>query len=215
MDIGATSSKGQLSNGAGANQAAQAKRTVAKIPIPVVELDSRDHERWELDSGWLAEETLKICSLANRTIHDVIEIGYRLSICKGHLDHGDWLPWLDRDFGWSEKTAERYLHLYELSKSDKLSNLSLSDLNLPLSALHIIAQPSTPQKAVDEVVKEAGNNKMSVKDVDAIVRKHKPMKKRTQAAKRVKPPKPGSVEYERDRAECIALYQKSAPLNRS
>jgi hypothetical protein len=42
--------------------------------------------------------------LGKRVVRDVIEIGARL-----------WLPWLDREFGWTDKTAERFMRVHSLA----------------------------------------------------------------------------------------------------
>jgi hypothetical protein len=55
----------------------------------------------------VAEHAEAIRSLGRRVVADVIEIGRRLTECKKLLGHGNWLPWLDREFGWSEDTALR------------------------------------------------------------------------------------------------------------
>jgi hypothetical protein len=64
-----------------------------------------------------------------------IEIGCRLAACKAELGHGNWLPWLDREFGWSDRTALNFMRVYEMvTKSEKFS-----DLSLPVSSLYLLA----------------------------------------------------------------------------
>jgi hypothetical protein len=53
-----------------------------------------------------------------------------------------WLPWLDREFGWTEMTATRFMNVYELGKSN-----NLLDLSIPISGLYLLAAPSTPEAA--------------------------------------------------------------------
>jgi hypothetical protein len=48
------------------------------------------------------------------------------------------LPWLDKEFGWTNKTAERYMSLAS-GKIDKFSNSGI-----PISGLYLLAAPSTP-----------------------------------------------------------------------
>ena len=153
-----------------------ARRVQAIASAPFHAIPHDPNERWDIDSVCLRDHASFIRALAKRTMRDVIEIGQRLTICKGHLAHGDWLPWLDREFGWTAKTAER---LMQIAEFDKLSNLDPSKLDLPLSGLYIVAQPSTPAEAAKEVIEEAGKRKMSVKDVENIVHKHKPKPKTT------------------------------------
>ncbi len=40
------------------------------------------------------------------------------------MKHGEWLPWLKDEFGWSRQTAERYMQVAEaFSKKLMVSNL--------------------------------------------------------------------------------------------
>jgi hypothetical protein len=55
----------------------------------------------------LDEDAAAIKALGKRVVGDLIEIGRRLTRDKDICGHGHWLPWLDREFGWSDKTAEK------------------------------------------------------------------------------------------------------------
>ena len=48
----------------------------------------------------LAQNAEAIRALGKRVIGDIIEIGRRLTEAKKIVGHGNWLPWLDREFGW-------------------------------------------------------------------------------------------------------------------
>jgi Protein of unknown function (DUF3102) len=85
----------------------------------------------------LAEHAAEIRRLGKRVIADVIEIGARLTECKRICGHGNWLPWLDREFGWTEMTATRFINVFDMSKSN-----NLLDLDLPISGLYLLAAPS-------------------------------------------------------------------------
>ena len=69
----------------------------------------------------LAEHAAEIRRLGKRVVADIIEIGRRLTKCKRICGHGNFLPWLDREFGWSEDTAERFIQVAALSKSNSAS----------------------------------------------------------------------------------------------
>ena len=47
----------------------------------------------------LAEHVTAIRQLGKRVVADVAEIGRRLFECKRICGHGNWLPWLEREFG--------------------------------------------------------------------------------------------------------------------
>lgn len=103
------------------------------------------------DSSALAEHAAAIKTLGKRVVADVIEIGRRLTESKDICGHGNWLPWLDREFGWTDKTAENFINVYKLS--GKFENFS--NLDLPLSGLYVLAAPSTPDEARTEIIERA------------------------------------------------------------
>lgn len=100
----------------------------------------------------LAQHAEVIRVLSKRVIGDVIEIGRRLTEAKADIPHGGWLPWLEREFGWSEWTARRFIDVHELVEG-KSGNLH--DLNLPVSGLYLLARPSTPAAVTDAVLERA------------------------------------------------------------
>jgi DUF3102 family protein len=61
---------------------------------------------------------------------------------KALAGHGGWLPWLEREFGWTDQTARRFMQVAEASKSNNLLNLSV-DVS--------IAAPSTPPEVIEAV----------------------------------------------------------------
>ena len=99
----------------------------------------------------LKEHTQEIRRLGKRVIEDIIEIGRRLTECKKIVGHGNWLSWIEREFQWCDRTAERFIRIYELSrKFDTLSNLEV-----PITGLYLLAAPSTPESAQIEVIERA------------------------------------------------------------
>lgn len=108
----------------------------------------------------LAEHAAVIRALGKRVVRDVIEIGGRLTECKRIAGHGNWLPWLDREFGWNERTARNFMQAHELAfKSEKFA-----DLELPVSALYLLAAPSTPDEARDVVLNRVANGETLTHD---------------------------------------------------
>jgi hypothetical protein len=103
-----------------------------------------------LDNPTLAEHAAAIRARGKRVVADVIEIGARLTECKRICGHGNWLPWLDREFGWEETTAQRFMRVHELASS-KSGNLP----DLPVSAIYLLAAPSRPDEARDEIIARA------------------------------------------------------------
>lgn len=113
----------------------------------------------------LAEHAAVIRALGKRVVGDIIEIGRRLADAKDRCRHGGWLPWLDREFGWKETTALRFMRCHDFAKSGKLK-----DLALPVSGLYLLAAPSTPDEAREAVIDRAKNGEhLSLKEVRAMI----------------------------------------------
>jgi hypothetical protein len=119
------------------------RQTGTREVVPVADVDSV-----------LAEHANVIRKLGKRVKEDVIEIGRRLKECKQLAGRGNWSVWLEREFGWSERTAQRYMQLYEFTQEEfKYDKLSV--LELPLSGLYLLAAPSTPDEACNEIIQRA------------------------------------------------------------
>jgi hypothetical protein len=99
----------------------------------------------------LAEHAEAIRKYAKRTVDDLLEIGRRLAEVKKLLGYGNWLPWLEREFCWSEDTAERLIAIYELQQQIP----HVRNLDLPFSGLYLLGRHTTPPKAVEAVVTKA------------------------------------------------------------
>jgi hypothetical protein len=112
----------------------------------------------------LAEHAAAIRALGKQTVENIIEIGRRLSECKRICGHGNWLPWLDREFGWSDQTARNFMRVAELSKSKTVLNL-----DLPVKALYQLAAPSTPKEARDTIIERAKSAPVPVAEVKRII----------------------------------------------
>lgn len=101
----------------------------------------------------LTEHVAAIRALRSRIVSDVAEIGRRLSEAKSIVGHGNWLPWLDQEFGWTERTALNFIRVYKfterVSNSKSVSNLILS---FPVSSVYLLAAPSTPEPAKTEIL---------------------------------------------------------------
>jgi hypothetical protein len=99
----------------------------------------------------LAQHARAIRRLGQRVIADVIEIGLRLTTAKVLVGHGNWLSWLESEFGWTDRTALNFMRAHELS----IKYETVSDLDLPIGALYLLARPSTPPAAVEAVIERA------------------------------------------------------------
>jgi hypothetical protein len=120
-----------------------------------------------VESPELAAHVIAIHALGKQTIDNVIAIGARLTKCREIVGHG-WRQWLEAEFKWTYKTADNFINIYKLAES-RCENFS--HLNLPVSALYLLAAPSTPEAICDEIISGAKAGKeFKVADVQAKVR---------------------------------------------
>ena len=62
-----------------------------------------------LDQGALQEIAERIRSRYRRAVADIVETGRDLAQVKSALDHGEFGEWIDREFGMTMRTAQRYI----------------------------------------------------------------------------------------------------------
>jgi hypothetical protein len=143
----------------------------------------------------------EIQKLGRRAVRDVVEIGRRLSDAKRRVGHGKFLTWIAAEFGWSERSAENFMRLHELS----LKSANFADLDLPLSALYLLAAPSTPDTALVAVAARAGKgNGLSVAEVKDIIinaRRNSPLRFLANAALQILNEAKNAADIERLLAE--------------
>ena len=88
-----------------------------------------------------------------RSTEDIIEIGLDLLKVKKAIGHGNFLPWIEAEFGMSRQTADNFVHVAEIYGT-KLPIVG----NLSPTALYELAAPKTPIEVREEVERmiEAG-----------------------------------------------------------
>ena len=70
----------------------------------------------------------------------------RLIAAKAEVAHGEWLPWLKEEFGWSEETARNFMQVAEAFKSATLADFS--GLTIDATAPYAQAAADVPQEAL-------------------------------------------------------------------
>lgn len=98
------------------------------------------------------QKTSEIKKLIRKTAQTVREIGQNLSEVKACLQHGQFESWLNTEFDWSARTAQRFLQVYERFKND-----NLSDLKISASAIYEMASPSTSEEVRVAAIEAAKN----------------------------------------------------------
>ncbi|MET3969133.1 DUF3102 domain-containing protein [Bradyrhizobium sp. S3.9.1] len=115
----------------------------------------------------LAEHAAVIRAIGKRVVGDILEIGRRLDAARDLLkEEGRWRKWLDTELRWSPQTAGRFIQVFEAS--GKHSNLE--HLAVPVSGLYLLAAPSTPAEAQQDIIARAeAGERLSVEDVRRII----------------------------------------------
>lgn len=91
----------------------------------------------------------RIRQLMKQTVEDLIAVGKELLAVKAALPHGRFLPWLHGEFGWTDRTARRFMAVAERfgTKMD-----IISDLRIQPTAAYLLAAPSVPEEASAQAV---------------------------------------------------------------
>jgi hypothetical protein len=125
------------------------------------------------DDAWLAEKAEKIRALGKRAI---FEIGRELFEVQEHFSRqssgdGTWLKWLAREFpSWSQRSAYNFVAAYKLTQSGEFATVANSELDL--RSIYLLAAPSTPIKAREEVLGRAKNGeRVSHEEVKSTIEK--------------------------------------------
>lgn len=88
-----------------------------------------------------------------RAAESIVKIGEELVEVKDRLGHGNFLRWLNAEFGWSEPTAQNFMRV-----SDMVKNVNFTDLpSFDISALYLLARPSTPAEVRAEAIAQAAS----------------------------------------------------------
>lgn len=103
----------------------------------------------------------------------LIEIGRRLIRAKELLPHGDWLPWLEQEVEFSERTAQRFMKVAEsYSNPTPVSDLGLS------KALSLLVLPEAEREEFMSQPHEVNGTQktvaeMSKRELDAAIKARK------------------------------------------
>jgi Protein of unknown function (DUF3102) len=101
------------------------------------------------ETAALGQHAKRIRELGKMTVANIIEIGKRLSECRTILkEDGKWRAWLETEFCFSYKTADNFINV---SGCEDVFTWP----DLPVSALYLLAAPSTPAEARDEIIERA------------------------------------------------------------
>ena len=91
-------------------------------------------------------------TLARKSVQDVIAIGKLLTKAQKRLGHGNWLPWLGAELGWSDDSARNYMAVYRLSLQPKFRKFRHFWHRVAPSVLYMLARQGLSDETFDEVM---------------------------------------------------------------
>ncbi len=112
------------------------------------------------------------------TLESAVKIGQELLAVKEALPHGQFLPWLQAEFGWAERTAYNFM-----SVAQRFELATIANLPIQPTAAYLLAGPSVPDEARQVAVEkaEAGeeiNTKIATEIVADTKKKQRPKRKK-------------------------------------
>jgi hypothetical protein len=125
--------------------------------------------------------TGELHAILKRRTADLFRVGQLLTLAKEKVGHGEFLPWLEKEFSLSEKSAERYMAAHKflitvapLLKTDKLSNLKLRPSAIyDLVEMH--SRGTLTEGDIEVVLKEAAENWIGGKRLEEILKSRHPV----------------------------------------
>jgi N6-adenosine-specific RNA methylase IME4 len=96
--------------------------------------------------AFVQDKAQSIHARLKRTAEDIIAIGLDLIEVKARLAHGQFLPWLQSEFGMTDRHARNFMYVAQRfgNKMEIISDLSVT-------VLYELAAPSTPEPVVEMV----------------------------------------------------------------
>ncbi len=104
-----------------------------------------------------------------RRAKDIFEIGKILLDVKERLGHGNWMAWLDQEFGMSKSTAENIMRATREFhwQKNKVENISVA-------ALYELSRRSAKKETVDEILRRSEcGERIELSDVRRVAALHK------------------------------------------
>jgi hypothetical protein len=140
---------------------------------------------------------------------NAIKIGGLLLEAKQQLGHGEWLPWLEKEFSMSERTAQRRMQVHAFAKS-----ATLADLKLRVSALYLLSDGTFTSEETAAIIAAAKTEWVGVKKAKSIAAAIKPAA--TPAEQWPEPPAgdtnlPETSPVRDDEASALAYTEQPAP----
>jgi len=101
----------------------------------------------EQDRETVRAAAVEIKTHLRTTVEEMIHVGQALIEVRDRIPHGQWLPWLADEFALGERSASDFMNVARRFGGADAANYA----QLPGSALRLLAAPSTPDAAIEEV----------------------------------------------------------------
>ena len=116
------------------------------------------------------ESARNIKSCLRRAAKDIWRIGQNLSQARSCLPYGQFVAWLQTEFEWTPRTAYNFINVFETFHDFE----KFSKLDAAVSALYLLAAPSTSQEIRDEFLQRAlSGEKITHKNVQKTIKASK------------------------------------------
>jgi Protein of unknown function (DUF3102) len=113
--------------------------------------------------------TLEIKDNLQKTVHTIWQIGKNLVEVRKQIELWQFTSWLKLEFDWSRSTAYNFISVYEAFP--ELSHPKFGRLNISISALYLLAAPSTqPEIRLNFLTKALEGKQITHKEVQKSIK---------------------------------------------
>jgi hypothetical protein len=140
-------------------------------PVTGAAVTQQNHAAFDYDAlpqeaaTALRQSADRIRALGRKQTEAILDIGKELKAAKDTLPHGQFTPWVTAEFGMTDRTALNYMYLADWA-ADKPEIIS----DLPPTAIYLLAAPSTPAPAKEEIVSRVKSGEIvRIDDVKKVV----------------------------------------------
>jgi predicted transcriptional regulator len=112
----------------------------------------------------------EIKTLMRATAENIMQVGEKLLEVQVKLGNGQFDAWLSAEFDWSRRTAYNFIGVFKQFRD----RANFAQIDVATSALYLLAAPSTPESAVEEVLARAeAGERITHTEAKAVVAEHK------------------------------------------
>ena len=115
----------------------------------------------------IKEQTEKV------VLNNAVEVGRRLKEAKEMLQHGEWLKWLEESVSYTERTAQRFLLVFDAygDKQPAALNVGAQTQRLPnMTYSQALILLGVPEEEREQFIAEMDIENMSVRELQKAVK---------------------------------------------